>query len=215
MSEPRTNFELNRKRGAGRPSALRLQAAVVLLVASFVPASALPAEVWRLAKGPSSVEFTIGHLVFSEVEGRFGRFQGTVDCPGDDFTDAQVQVSIDVASIYTGHTDRDRELLGEDFFAADRFPEMRFESRSVVPTGPETYRLSGELTLRGVTREVDLEARSSGRFATAAGERLDFRATGSIRRSDFGITWNDTWAGRLILADEVDIRLDVALVPTS
>lgn len=179
----------------------------------FLP-PVLAAEVWQLAPGPSSVEFTIGHLIFSTVTGRFGRFQGTVDFPGDDVTDARVEVAIDITSIYTGHADRDRELLGSEFFAADRFPEMRFESRSVALTGPGTYRVTGDLTLHGVTRQVDLKARSSERFTTASGERRDFRATGSIRRSDFGITWNDTWAGRLILDDRVDIQLDIALEPS-
>ncbi len=188
----------------------------LLLAGLVLGPRATAAEIWRLAPGPSSVEFTIGHLIFSEVTGRFGRFHGTVECPGDclgeDFTDARVDIAIDVTSVYTGHPDRDRELISESFFAAERFPEMRFESRFVEQTGPATYRLVGGLTIRGITHEVVLEARYEGERMSARGKRRDFRATGSINRSDYGITWNDTWAGRLLLADEVEITLAIALV---
>ncbi|MCH7667359.1 MAG: YceI family protein [Acidobacteria bacterium] len=184
----------------------------LLLAGLVLVPRATAAEIWRLAPGPSSVEFTIGHLIFSKVTGRFGRFHGTVDCPGDDFTDATVEVSIDVTSIYTGHPDRDRELMSESFFAAERFPEMRFESRLVERTGPATYRMVGDLTIRGITHEVVLSAFYAGERKSAQGKRRDLQASGSISRSDFGITWNDTWAGRLLLADEVEITLAVALI---
>jgi len=184
----------------------------LLLAGLLLVPRSTEADVWRLDRGPSSVEFTIGHLIFSEVTGRFGRFHGTVECPSEDFTDARVDVSIDVTSVYTGHSDRDRELMTEGFFAADRFPEMRFESRSVERTGPVTYRLVGDLTIRGITHEVVLKALYGGERKSARGKRRDFRATGSINRSDYGITWNDTWAGRLLLADEVEITLAIVLI---
>jgi len=172
----------------------------ILIVGLAFPPTAATAEVWRFARGPSSVEFTVGHLIFTTVTGRFSRFDGTVRCPddssGDDFAGATVDVTIDVGSVYTGHVDRDRHLLAEDFFAAERFPQMRFESRSVERTGPETYLLVGGLTIRGVTHDVEFEAFYAGERETARGKRRDFRATGSINRSDYGIIWNQTWTGR-------------------
>ena len=183
-----------------------------LLVGLILFPGAAEADVWRLARGPSSVEFVVGHLIFSEVAGRFSRFEGSVDCPEDDFADAAVKVTIDVKSIYTGHADRDRELLTEDFFEAERYPKMRFESRSVERTGPETYLLVGDLTIRDITREVEFEARYGGERRTVAGKRRDFRATVSINRSDYGLNWNDTWAGRALVSEKVEITLAIALV---
>ena len=204
-----------RRCNKGTLTAGSLLGASLLAGLAFLP-SATEAEVWRLDRGPSSIEFTIGHLIFSEVTGRFGRFHGTVQCPGDclakDFTEASVDITIDVTSVYTGHPDRDQELMTEGFFAADRFPEMRFETRSVERTGPVTYRLVGDLTIRGITHEVVLKALYGGERKSARGKRRDFRATGSINRSDYGITWNDTWAGRLLLADEVEITLAIVLI---
>lgn len=183
-----------------------------LLAGLILCPSAGEAEVWRLARGPSSVEFSVGHLVFSEITGRFGRFAGSVDCPGDDFTDAKVEVTIDVASVYTGHLDRDRHLLTEDFFEAERYPEMRFESRSIERTGSETYRLIGDLTIHGITHEVEFEALYGGERGTAEGKRRDFRATTSVNRSDYGLSWNDTWTGKVVVGEKVDIALDIALI---
>lgn len=180
------------------------------MLALFAPTAG--AESWRLARGPSLVEFTIDHLIFSEVSGRFGRFEGTVNSPGDDFASAKVEVAIDVASIYTGHADRDRHLLAGDFFDVERFPEMRFESRSVEPVGPGTYHVVGDLTIRGITHDVELEALYSGERETTAGKRRDYRARGSINRSDYGLRWNDLWAGRALIGEEVEITLVIALV---
>ncbi len=183
-----------------------------LLVGLVLAPDAAEAEIWRLARGPSSVEFSVKHLVFSEVAGRFGRFDGSVDCPGDDFADATVEVTIDVATVYTGHADRDRELLTADFFEVERFPQMRFESRAIERTGPERYRLVGDLTIRGVTHEVELEALYGGERETAGRKRRDFHATTTVNRSDYGLSWNDTWAGKALVGEKVDITLAIALV---
>ena len=202
----------------GPKSIRKARAALAGLGAVVVLATtgATRAETWRLARGPSSIEFTIGHLIFSEVSGRFGRFDGVVSCPNgcsdDDMTKARIDVTIDVTSVYTGHADRDRELMNEDFFAADRFPEMRFESRAIERTAQDGFRVLGELTIRGVTLPVALEALSEEEHQTSTGRRRDFRASGSIHRSDYGMTWNDTWAGRLVVADEVRINLSITLV---
>lgn len=204
--------ETKSARSAGAASGASAILSASLLAGLMVSPRVCEAEVWRMARGPSSVEFAVGHLIFSEVTGRFSRFDGSVDCPGDDFTDATVKVTIDVASVYTGHADRDRHLLTEDFFEANRFPEMRFESRLVERTGSETYRLVGALTIRGITHEVELEALYWGERRTASGKRRDFRATGSVNRSDYGLSWNDTWAGRALVSEKIEITLAIALV---
>lgn len=201
---------MRRKNRCARTAGAVLSASLLAGLILFPRATG--AEVWRLVRGPSSVEFAVSHLLFTKVTGRFSHFTASIDCPGDNFTDAKVEATIDVTSVYTGHADRDRQLLTEAFFAAERYPEMRFESRSVVRTGPETYRLVGDLTIRGVTREVALEAVYRGERRTARGRRRDLRATGSINRSDYGLSWNDTWADRALVAEKVEITLEIALV---
>lgn len=187
--------------------------AVALVLLSWSGAAA--ATTWQLARGPSAVSFTISHLIFSEVEGRFSRFSGSVDLPGESFEEARIEADIDVASIRTGHRDRDQHLVSEDFFFADEYPRIRFVSRSVRRTGRKTYEIVGDLTIRGVTREIVLAADHMGRKETDGGTRLDFVATGSLDRSAFDLRWNRIWDGRAVLGNDVQIRLKVCLVQSA
>ncbi len=175
-------------------------------------AGAATASAWQVARGPSAVSFTISHLIFSEVEGRFTRFSGSVELPGESFEEARIEADIDVASIRTGHRDRDEHLVSEEFFFADRFPRIRFVSRTVRRTGEDTYEIVGDLTIRDVTREIVLAASSMGRRQTTAGARLDFEATGLLNRHDYELQWNKIWDGRAVLGEEVQITLKVCLV---
>ena len=167
-----------------------------------------------MSPGPSSVRFSVRHLVFSRIEGSFRKFSGEVVAPGEDFSGARIVTTIPVASVYTRHPDRDRELLGEDFFWAERYPNIRFASTEVVRTGERTFDIAGELTIRGVTRPVLLEAEHEGTRALSQGRlRADFRATGSINRYDFGLAWNEVAeTGGILVGETVDITLDIALV---
>lgn len=187
--------------------------AAALLVLPWPGAAA--ATTWQLARGPSAVSFTISHLIFSEVEGRFSRFSGSVDLPGESFEEARIEADIDVASIRTGHRDRDQHLVSEDFFFADEYPRIRFVSRSVRRTGNKTYEIVGDLTIRGVSREIVLAANHMGRRQTSAGARLDFEAVGSLDRHDYNLRWNRVWDGRAVLGSEVQIRLKVCLVESA
>lgn len=196
------------RRGSGRRTGLALALATALVM----PLSAR-AETWKIQRGPSALGFTIEHAHFLQVNGDFKEFSGTVVCPDGDFTRAQIDVVIDVGSIYTGHSDRDRSLRHEDFFFAERFPQMRYHSRSVQPLGDSKYLITGDLTIRGVTRPVSLEAQLIDRRTTRRGERIDFLATGRLDRYDFGLRWNDVLeAGGLLVGREVELRLEIALL---
>ncbi len=170
------------------------------------------ATTWQVARGPSAVSFTVSHLIFSEVEGRFSRFSGSVDLVGASFEEAHIEADIDVASIRTGHKDRDEHLVSEDFFFADEFPRIHFVSRSIRRTGEDTYEIVGDLTIRGITQEIVLAANQMGRRQTGSGERLDFEATGSLDRHDYELRWNRVWDGRAVLGNEVQIHLKICLV---
>ena len=167
---------------------------------------------WKLEQGPSAVGFTVSHLVFSEVDGRFTRFTGAVELPGDDFEQARIQADIQASSIRTDHRDRDEHLRSDEFLYAEAFPSIRFVSRSVERTAENTYRIVGDLTIRDVTREIVLAATSMGRRETARGPRLDFMATGKLNRYDYGLRWNKLWDGSALLGEEVEISLKVCLV---
>lgn len=170
------------------------------------------ADTWRLDRGPSAVTFSISHLIFSEVEGRFTRFGGSVQLPGDDLERARIDAEIEAASIYTGHDDRDRHLVSEEFLAAEDFPRIRFVSQAVRRTGPDSYEIAGDLTIRDVTRPIVLAATAMGQRETTAGARLDFEVTGTLDRSEYGLRWNRIWDGEAVLGNEVEIRLKVCLI---
>lgn len=197
-------------RRGGEESLRRLAAFLVVLLLALAAAPAAAAS-WRLARGPSEVSFRVGHLVLLTVEGRFRRFTGSVETAGPGFEGASIEAVVDVTSVSTGHRDRDRELLGEEFFAAERFPTMRFTSRRVERLDGRRYRVTGELTIRGVTREVVLEAVELERRQTRRGPRALLRATAAIDRYDYGLSWNDSWAGRAILDETVEIEIRAAL----
>ena len=191
-----------------------------LLILLFCVVSTGPAvsqTTWQVASGPSSVNFNVQHLIFSQVEGAFKRYRGHVITKNADFSDALIEVVIPVNSIYTGHRDRDNDLLGEDFFHAAQYPEIRFKSQSFEKTGERTYKIIGALTIRGVTRTIELLARCTAPRSISGGRtRVDFTAHGSINRYDYGLRWNEiVGADNLLMGKTVEITLNIALIKES
>lgn len=173
---------------------------------------------WQIDPAHSSVEFAIRHLMISTVRGRFGSFSGTVTGLEGPEASPTLQVSIDAASIGTGIAQRDDHLRSADFFEVEKFPTIEFNANRV--TGPVTgdFTITGDLTIRGVTREVTLRAESHGETTDPWGNlRAGYSATGKLMRSDFGLTYNQVLeAGGVALGDEIKFTIDVALVqPTS
>lgn len=171
---------------------------------------------WRVATGPSSVDFKIQHLLFSEVEGTFKKYRGHVVTPNADFSDAFVEAVIPINSIDTGNRDRDSDLLNEDFFYATQYPEMHFKSLSFEKTGEHTYTIIGALTMRGVTRTIELIARCTDPRVISGGRiRVDFTANGSLNRYDYGLRWNEVVGDKLLIGKTVEITLNIALIKES
>lgn len=170
---------------------------------------------WRIAPGRSSINFKVAHLIFFDVKGRFRKFEGTVQTPGGDFSDARIEAKIQAGSIYTGNQDRDKHLVGEEFFDASKFPEIAFKSNTVSKSaGEKNYRINGDLTIKGITRTIDLTAKFEGRRLLSDGiECVDFIANGLLNRFDYGLKWNElTDAGSAIVGETVEIRLKIALL---
>jgi polyisoprenoid-binding protein YceI len=171
---------------------------------------------WNLDASHSTVGFSIRHMVFSKVRGRFLKFTGAINLD-DDTTKSWVEVTIDAASIDTGTDQRDTHLRSADFFDVEHFPELRFRSTRTEDLGEGRLRVTGDLTIRDTTRSIALDAEPTGRGMDPWGnERLGFVAKASIDRKDFGLKWNQLLeAGGVLVGDRVDIELDIQAVNTA
>ncbi len=163
---------------------------------------------WKLDPAHCEVEFRVKHMMVSTVTGRFTRFDGTIESDGDDFEGAKGAMTIDVASISTGQEARDKHLNSDDFFNSEKFPKIRFESTSHQKTGgKDAYSLKGNLTIRDVTRPIELKAEFGGVVKDPYGNhRAGIFITGKINRKDFNLKWNALLeTGGAVVADEVAI----------
>lgn len=169
-------------------------------------------SVWKVDQSHSSVKFAITHLVVSEVEGNFKLFDGTMVASKADFSDATINFSIDVSSIDTDNERRDEHLKSADFFEAEKFPSIKFESTSFKPLGDNKYELKGNLTLKGVTKPVTFDVKYGG-MANAMGKtKAGFKAKTTIDRFDYDLKWDRaTEAGGLVVSREVEITVNVEM----
>jgi polyisoprenoid-binding protein YceI len=167
---------------------------------------------WTLDKNHSNVKFTVTHLVVSEVDGHFKIFDGTMENSKDDFSDAKINFTVDVASINTENDKRDNHLKGDDFFNAEKFPTMKFESTSMTSLGNNKYKLAGNLTIRDVTKPVNFDVSYGGSVVSNGTTKIGFRASTTINRFDYNLKWDKaTEAGNLVVAKDVEINVNVEL----
>jgi len=169
---------------------------------------------WSIAPGRSSIKFKVQHLLLFEVEGKFKKFYGKVITQNQDFSIVRIESHIAVNSIYTGNRDRDAHLLEEEFFFVDQFPEISFKSNSITKTGEQTFKVKGDLTIRGVTKPIELVVECGGKKVISNGAICaDFTASGMLNRFDYGLKWNSfTEAGGALVGEMVEIILKVRLV---
>ena len=169
------------------------------------------ATTWQLDPAHSSVEFGVRHLMISTVKGRFGDISGTVTLDPNDESAATVDVAVKTASIDTRQEQRDAHLRSPDFFDAENYPVITFHGTSVDGDTESDFRLTGDLTIRGVTREITLDVTKEGQGSDPwGGMRAAFSAKGKIDRRDFGLTYNQVLeAGGVVVGDEIKISVDV------
>ncbi len=174
----------------------------------------VPAGIWTIDPAHSSVGFKIRHLMIANVRGHFSDFDGTVEAAEDDPVNSRVWGTVKVASISTGDPQRDEHLKSPDFFDAARYPEITFESTRVRHLDGGTYEVAGDLMIKGVTREVELNATVEGTAVDPWGvERVGISVRGTINRNDFGLTWQQKLAaGGLLVGEEVQLLVDVSAV---
>ena len=169
---------------------------------------------WAIDPAHSNVEFAVRHLMITTVKGRFTDVQGVVVLDEGNPATSSADITVNVSSIDTREAQRDAHLRSADFFDVETFPALTFRSTGVRDVSGSEFKLVGDLTIHGVTREVTLDVAFEGRSKDPwGGERAGYSAITKIRRSDFGLTWNQLLeTGGLAVSDDVKITLDVELI---
>jgi polyisoprenoid-binding protein YceI len=184
------------------------------LIAILVTAAPAFAQTWQIDTAHSRAQFTVRHLMISNIRGDFGAVTGTVDYDGKDITKAKVNATIDVKSISTRVDKRDEHLKTDDFLDVANHPTMTFVSTSITPAAGGKYNMTGNLTIRGTTKPVTFELTApSGPITSRGTTKIGAAASATINRKDFGVKYHEVMDnGGLGVADEVFIQLDVELI---
>lgn len=171
---------------------------------------------WAIDAKHSLVELAVKHMMFTTVKGRFARVEGTIVADEADPARSTVAVQIDAASIDTREEQRDGHLRAPEFLHVDEFPQVTFKSTRVEPVAGDRLRVIGDLTIRGVTREVALDTTYHGRGANPFGQEVaGFTAETTLNRRDFGLTWNVALeTGGVLVSDQVKVFLEIQAVRT-
>ena len=173
----------------------------------------MQATTWSIDPMHSEIHFKIKHLLISTVTGSFKSFHGGVTAEEEDFENAEIDFTIDVNSIHTGQEMRDTHLKSAEFFDTENHPQIKFQSESFKKTKGDHYRLSGNLTMRGVTKPVILDAEFGGIAKDHSGNiKAGFEVTGIINRKEFGLTYNSfTETGGLALGEDIKLSANIQL----
>jgi len=189
---------------------LKISAVLLLLTVSFTFAQ----STWKFDKAHSRVGFSVSYLVITDVEGNFEEFEGMITSKGDDFQDATIEFTAEISSINTENEKRDSHLQSDDFFNAENFPQLMFKSKSFKKIDDKNYKLVGDLTMRDVTKEVELDIVYNGMVNDPWGNtKAGFSLKGEVNRFDYNLKWNKTVeAGGLVVSEEVTILANLTLV---
>jgi len=166
---------------------------------------------WVIDPMHSEVQFKVKHLVISTVTGSFKSFEGTAESEGDTFENASIAFTINVDSIDTTQPQRDEHLKSADFFEAEKYPKITFKSTSFKNKGGEDYELTGDLTIKDVTKPVTLAVEFGGSADDFYGNtKAGFEITGKINRKEFGLTWHGvTEAGSIVVGEDIKLIINV------
>jgi len=191
------------------------QTAIAIAIAIVVALPVLAhADSWQIDSSHTSVEFTVRHMMISNVKGQFQKTTGTITANGNDPASAKIDVTIDASSVDTRVERRDAHLKSPDFLDVAKFPTITFKSTKVEAAGPNKWTMTGDLTIHGVTRPVVLDVEGSGAPIQVMGHtRAGASATAKIKRSDFGLTWNKALeTGGVLVGDDIAISIDIEAV---
>lgn len=169
---------------------------------------------WAFDPAHSELQFKVKHLLISTVTGSFKDFNGSVEAPEGDFNNAKISFETNISSLTTNNDQRDEHLKGADFFEAEKYPNLQFQSTGFAKTSDEDYELNGDLTIKGVTKPVALKVTYNGTAQDPWGNtKAGFELHGKINRKDFGLTWNAlTEAGGMVVGEEIKLLGNIQLV---
>jgi len=183
---------------------------------ALVSAAAWGQHDWTIDRVHSGAQFSVRHLMVSTVRGQFGKLTGTAKYDPANPTTGSITAEVDASTIDTREPKRDADLKGPDFFDVEKHPTIKFQSTRLEPAGPEKFKMTGNLTMRGVTRTVAWDVEGLGKPVKdprSGADRIGATATAKIKRSDFGMTWNRVIeAGGVTVGDEVTLIIDVELI---
>jgi polyisoprenoid-binding protein YceI len=169
---------------------------------------------WVIDPTHSEILFKVKHLMITNVKGEFRTFEGELNSDGNDFTNASVSLKIESSSVFTNNEERDAHLKSADFFDVDKFKELNFKGTSLEKKDDENYKLTGALTMKGITKEVVLDVELGGINKDPWGnEKAGFSLNGKLNRKDWGLNWNAALeTGGVLVSDEVKISAEVQFV---
>ena len=170
-------------------------------------------SIWKMDTAHSKLGFSVKHMVIAEVEGRFKDFNINVEA-GEDFTDNEIEVVIKAGSLDTGNNDRDNHLKSPDFFDVVNYQDIKFKSTSLEKTNDEEFKLNGDLTIKGITKPIELEVTYGGKIKDPWGnERVGFQITGKLNRFDYDLKWNSLMeTGGAVVGRIVKLNCNVELI---
>jgi polyisoprenoid-binding protein YceI len=169
---------------------------------------------WAIDPTHSEIGFKVKHMMFTNVSGKFNAFSASVESEDDDFSTAAISFEAETSSVDTGNGDRDNHLKGADFFDSANYPQVTFAGKEMKKVSDGVYHLTGDLTMRGVTHPVTLEAEYGGLMKDPWGNtKAGFSLNGKINRKDFGLVWNAPLeAGGVLVSEEVKLQAEVQFV---
>ena len=184
--------------------------------ATTSPSTLIPTGTWAIDPAHSKVGFAVKHMGIANVRGEFTDFDGTLEI-GEDLSSAKVYGTVRAQSVDTNEPQRDDHLRSSDFFDVAQYPELRFESTSIEALDDEEFRISGQLTVHGVSNEIVLHAEVQGTDIDPWGnERVGLEVTGQLSRGDYGMTFNQALgSGNMLVGDKVKLALDISAVKQS
>jgi polyisoprenoid-binding protein YceI len=168
---------------------------------------------WVIDPAHTEISFKVKHLVIATVTGKFTTFEGSLDSANEDFSDATIRFTADVNSINTNNEQRDGHLKSDDFFNAEQYPKLTFVSTSFKKVNDNEYKLVGDITIRNITKSIELTAEYAGIMVDPYGNtKAGFEINGKIKRKEFDLKWDViTEAGGAVVSDEVRLHLNVEL----
>ncbi len=175
------------------------------------PDFAMSAPTWTLDLYHSEISFKVKHLMIATVTGKFEKYDISLESSAEDFSDAKVKFSIDASSINTGIEARDNHLRSDDFFGAEQYPSIRFESSSMKKVSEDRYVLSGDLSIRDVTKTVDFDVELGGSMVDPYGNhKVGFEVSAKLLRKEFKLMWDAlTESGGVVVSDEVRLSANI------